>query len=279
MQLWEAFLGFWINNWNYVVMFFVVLIGGWFLVKALTKWIRAFLRKSPLDNVLGDFIASCARVALLLVYVIAIMSMLGIPTTSMVAVLSAFALALSLAMQNSLGNIASGILIATSETFSENDFVDIGGQSGTVKDITIFHTVLQTGDGKIITVPNSTVTSSAVINYSRMENRRVDITFSAAYGSDIDRVKEIILAVCQGHELILDDPAPFVRLSEHGASSLNFVCRAWCRNSDYWTVYHDLLEEVYKAFALAGIEIPYQQLDLRVKSTVDVSAKSSDRTA
>jgi small conductance mechanosensitive channel len=141
---------------------------------------------------------------------------------------------------------------------------DIGGSVGTVEKIHITCTKLRTGDNKVITIPNSTVTAANIINYSTKDTRRVDLTFSVAYGSDVEKVKSIILGVIAKHELVLADPAPMVRLKEHGDSSLYFVTRVWVKSADYWTVTFDLNEQVLQAFEAEGIEVPFPQMDVHV---------------
>ena len=142
--------------------------------------------------------------------------------------------------------------------------MDVGGTSGTVEHILITCTKLKTGDNKVVTIPNSTVTASTITNYSTKGTRRLDLTFSAAYGTDVALVKETILAVIARHDEIFKDPAPMVRLTEHGASSIDFVVRVWLKGGDYWSVNFDLKEEVYAAFNEKGIEIPFPQMDVHV---------------
>jgi small conductance mechanosensitive channel len=198
--------------------------------------------------------------------VIILLSMLGVDTTSLVAIFSVLTLAISLAVQGVISNLASGIMLVVTKPFEEGDFVDIGGNSGTVEQINITCTKLRTGDNKVITVPNGSITSATVINYSTKETRRVDLTFSVAYGSDVEKVKAIIMDVVTKHEKVLTDKAPLVRLTEHGASSLDFVTRVWVKSGDYWTVNFDILESVKTEFDKQGIKKPYNQLDVHVKN-------------
>jgi small conductance mechanosensitive channel len=167
-------------------------------------------------------------------------------------------------VQGVISSLASGIMLVVTKPFEEGDFVDIGGASGVVESIKITSTKLKTGDNKVIIIPNSTVTSSNITNYSTKETRRLDLTFSVAYGSDVEKVKEIILGVIAKHSEILDTPAPMVRLTEHGASSLDFVTRVWVKQADYWPVNFDLKEEVLAAFDAAGISVPFPQLDVHM---------------
>jgi small conductance mechanosensitive channel len=204
------------------------------------------------------------RAALSILYVIILLSMLGVDTTSLVAIFSVLTLAISLAVQGVISNLASGIMLVVTKPFEEGDFVDIGGDSGTVEHILITCTKLKTGDNKVVIIPNSNVTSSAVINYSAKETRRLDLSFSVAYGTDVERVKGVVLLVIARHGGILADPKPTVRLAEHGTSALQFVARVWVKQADYWDVNFDLQEEVLAAFSENGITVPFPQMDVHV---------------
>lgn len=264
-NLWNAIRNFFIENWVQITVFAAVLVFGYIAIK-IAVWIfgRMFRRTKLNNNAAGSFLLSVIKVFLYVIYLIALLALLGVPVTSMIAVLSAFALAVSLALQGTFSNFASGIVIISTKPFGEGDFVDIGGQAGTVKSVTIFNTHLVTPDNKAITLPNSTVVNADVINYSAYPTRRLDLTVSAAYGSDIEKVKAVIGGVLQKHEEILKDPAPTVRLAEHGASSLDFAVRVWVSGADYWNVNFALKEELYDAFNENEISIPFNQLDVHV---------------
>lgn len=263
-DLWDAVYGFILANFNKILIFAAVLILGYIAVKVIVRIFRRAMNKSRLKGAAGDFLTSLIRVVLLAIYLIALLALLGVPTTSIIALFSACALAVSLALQGTFSNVAAGLVIVATKPFEEGDFVDIGGTSGTVETITIFSTKLKTGDNKVIVIPNGTVSSSNITNYSTKPTRRLDLTFSVAYGSDVEKVKSIILGVIAKHDEILSDPAPMVRLTEHGASSLDFVTRVWVNQADYWSVNFDLKEEVLAALEGAGISIPFPQLDVHV---------------
>ena len=247
-----------------IVSFLLVLVLGAILARAIGNAFGKAMRRSRLRGAAGDFLTSIVRVALVSVYAIALLSMLGVPTTSIVAIFTAFSLALSLAVQGTVSNVASGIMLVLNKPFEEGDFVDIGNQTGTVEIITISCTKLKTPDNKVVVIPNSTVSGANIINYSTKETRRLDLTFSVAYGSDVEKVKRLILGVITKHGEILSDPAPMVRLAEHGASSLDFVARVWVKQADYWNVNFDLKEEVLAVFEANGISVPFQQMDVHV---------------
>lgn len=269
MPAWlQSIVDYFAINWVSILKFFIVLIFGYALIKIVVKVIKKSVHRSAkISNMVGDFLASIIKAALLVVYFIIILSLLGVPTDSFVALLTSLGLAISLAAQDSLSNFAGGFIVTTTRPFEEGDFVDIGGTSGVIREITITNTKLTTGDNKVIVIPNSTVSSSVITNYSRQDKRRVDWTFSVAYGSDIDKVKETILEVISSHPLVLKDEgkAPMSRLNAHGSSSLDFVARAWVNSADYWTVYFDVNEEIIRAFGKAGIEVPFSQLDVNIK--------------
>ncbi len=263
-DLWNSIYNFAVNNFRTIVMFVLLLIGGLIVLKIALSIFRKMINRSHLKGTAGNFLISLIKTALVILYVIILLSMLGVDTTSLVAIFSVLTLAISLAVQDVISNLASGIMLVVTKPFEEGDFVDIGGSSGTVEQIRITCTKLRTGDNKVITIPNSTVTGASITNYSTKDTRRVDLTFSVAYGSDVEKVKSIILGVIQKHELILTDPAPMVRLTEHGASSLDFVTRVWVNGGDYWTVNFDLKEQVLAALEGAGISIPFPQMDVHV---------------
>lgn len=263
-DLWNSIYNFAVNNFRTIVMFVLVLIGGLIVLKIALSIFRKMINRSHLKGTAGNFLISLIKTALVILYVIILLSMLGVDTTSLVAIFSVLTLAISLAVQDVISNLASGIMLVVTKPFEEGDFVDIGGSSGTVEQIRITCTKLRTGDNKVITIPNSTVTAASITNYSTKDTRRVDLTFSVAYGSDVEKVKSIILGVIGKHELILTDPAPMVRLTEHGASSLDFVTRVWVNSDDYWTVNFDLKEQVLAALEGAGISIPFPQMDVHV---------------
>lgn len=248
-----------------IIIFLAVLIFGLIAIKIITAIVRKMLSKTPkVSHVAGGFLTMVVKVVLILIYLIALLTLLGVPTTSLIAILSAFSLAASLALQGAMSNFAGGLIIVATKPFEEGDFVDIGGTSGVVKDITITNTHLTTGDNKVVVLPNSTVSSATITNYSTNPTRRVDFTFSVAYGTSIAKVKQVIAAVVESQPNVLLDKGVTIRLNEHAASSLNFVTRVWVNQADYWTTYFDLNERVLEAFVENGIEVPFNQLDVHM---------------
>ncbi len=218
-----------------------------------------------LDDSIGRFILSVLKILLYVVVVITAAGIVGIPATSFITVLASAGVAIGLALQGSLANIAGSIMILFFRPFKIGDFIEGNGVSGTVEDINLFYTIIKTPDNKTITCPNGALSNGNITNYSTKDTRRVDLTFSVSYDSDIDRVKGLIAAIIESEECVLKDPAPFVALSAHNESSIDFVARAWCKSEDYWTLHFNLLEKTKKAFDVAGIEIPYPQVDVHVK--------------
>ena len=263
-DLWASLYGFAINNFNTILLFVAVLFGGVLAIKIAMSICRKAINRSRLKGTAGNFLLSMIKAAIVALYLIILLSMLGVDTTSLVAIFSVLTLAISLAVQGVISNLASGITLIVTKPFEEGNFVDIDGSVGTVEKIYITCTKIKTGDNKVITIPNATITGSSITNYSVKDTRRVDLTFSVAYGSDVEKVKATILGVIAKHELVLTDPAPMVRLKELGDSSLNFVTRVWVKSADYWTVTFDLNEQVLAALEGAGFSIPFPQMDVHV---------------
>lgn len=254
------------NNWHGILKFVLVLILGAIAVKIAVSIIRKTLNspKSKLKGTAANFLTTLAKTALVCLYVIVLLSSLGVDTTSLVAIFSVLTLAVSLAVQGVISNLASGIMLVVTKPFEEGNFVEIDGTSGIVEHIGITCTRMRTGDNKVVIVPNANITDNTIVNYSTKETRRLDLTFGVGYDSDIEQVKAVILGVIAKHDNILRDPAPLVRLTNHGDSSLDFVVRVWVKQSDYWPVNFDLKEEVLAAFNEANISIPYPQMDVHM---------------
>lgn len=246
-----------------LVIFFV----GSKLIKYVKKWIKTSPKLDKVDMGVRSFLGSFMGITLYAILFISVAMVLGIPTTSFVTALASCGVAIGLALQGALGNLAGGIIILVFKPFKVGDFIETSSNSGTVTNITIMYTVLTTPDNKIITIPNGTLTNSVIQNYSQSQERRVDIVFTAGYECDIDKVKGILLDVANKHEKVLKTPAPFARLKNHGNNALEYVLRVWCKASDYWDVNFDLLENVKKEFDINGISIPYPQMDVHIDNS------------
>lgn len=246
-----------------IIAILVLIIGRIIIkwaVKLLTKSKFAEKNDKTVVTVLSHFITA----GLYIVLCITIIGILGVNTASVITVLASAGVAIGLALQGALSNIAGGIMILILRPFRVGDFCEIAGKSGTVTDVGIFYTTITTGDNKVVTIPNGTVMGDNITNYSVKDTRRVDLVFNVAYGTDIEKVKSILLEEAGKHPLTLKDPAPFARLTNHAESSIDFTLRVWAENKNYWQVNFDLLETINKRFAAEGIEIPFNQLDVHV---------------
>ena len=198
---------------------------------------------------------------------IVMIASLGFSTEGIIAALSSVMLAVALGLQNTLASLANGILLIFTKPFQAGDFVDIGGTCGTVKEVKLFCVKIVTGDNLTVVIPNNTVFGSTIINYSKMPLRRIDLVFPVAYGTDVKKVKELLLDYVAKDERVEKEPAPFCRLTEYGDSSLNITLRVWAPTSEYWNVRLDYLEGVLDLFEKNGIEVPYNTVDVRVVKT------------
>ena len=244
----------------------VLLIAGWMLINFLLKKLRKGKLFSKMEGTARNFIFGAANVLLKVILVLTIASYLGIPMASVVAVLGSVGLAVGLALQGSLANFAGGVMLLLFHPFREGDYVEANGQAGTVQSISILYTKLLTLDNKAVLIPNGALSNNTIVNFSAEDLRRVDLEFSVACDTDIERVKTVLLVLAEQHEKVLKDPAPFARLLKRGDSSIDFVLRAWTKKEDYWDVYFDLTENVKIAFDKIGIEVPYPHVDVNVKN-------------
>jgi small conductance mechanosensitive channel len=205
-------------------------------------------------------------VVLLVSAVVIVLSSLGLSVSSLVATLSVVGVAVSLAIQGFLSNVFGGLQIISNKPFHIGDFVDAGGESGTVREVGLFYTKLYTPDKKLVQIPNSTIANSNITNYSSAKNRRVDITVSASYDCDVEKVKSVLLAMLMEHPLTLkdEDIAPAVHVSAYNANDISYVARAWCANGDYWSVYFDIMDNVKTTFEENGIEMSYPHVNVHM---------------
>lgn len=249
---------------NMILHAIILLVVCLVIIKILMKIVTRFLEKSKLERSLHTFIRTAIKVILLFLTVLIVAQALGINVTSLIALLSVFGLAVSLAVQNSMSNVAGGIQVLGSKPFVVGDYVEAGGVAGTVADVGIFYTKICTVDNKMIQVPNSQIANEKIINYTAEKERRVDLTFTTSYDAPMESVKKTIEEVMGSHSLVQVTPEPFVRVSNYGDSSIEYTVRAWCATEDYWTVYFDLMEQVKVAFDKAGIEMTYPHMNVHV---------------
>lgn len=241
-----------------LVLAALVLIIGMMIAGMIRGTIRKMAHQSEsLDDTLGSFFASIAYWAVMAMVIIAVLGRFGVETTSLVAALGAATLAIGLALQGTLSNLAAGVMIIFFRPYKLGDFVEAAGQAGSVKDITLFTTVLATGDNKKIIIPNGAAWGDVITNYSANSTRRVDFTFSIDYSDDISKAQDIICETLAADARVHKNPEVFTGVIAHGGSSVDIVTRAWCDSSDYWGVYFDAMKNVKEAFDAKGISIPY----------------------
>ncbi|MEE9442221.1 MAG: mechanosensitive ion channel domain-containing protein [candidate division Zixibacteria bacterium] len=241
-----------------------ILIFGRMVVGIISGTIGRIMTKSKMDETLSKFLRSVIRISLMTVVVIMALGNIGIQTTSFIAIMAAAGLAIGLAFQNSLSNLASGILIIIFRPFKSGDYIEAGGSAGTVEEITIFTTVLKSPDNKKVIIPNSSITGGNIVNSSAKEMRRIDMVFGIGYDDDIRQAKSLLEEIIKADSRILDDPAPLIAVSELADSSVNFAVRPWVKTADYWNVYYDITEKVKLTFDEKGISIPYPQQDVHM---------------
>ena len=254
-----------INSWivNIVTALVIVLVGR-IVVKWVIRLLESVMKRAKIDGILIKFFASVLNAVLLLFVFIAALDRLGVDTTSLVALLGAAGLAVGLALQGSLQNFAAGVMMIVFRPFTEGDFIEAGGVTGTVKSISIFNTIMTTGDNRQIIVPNGQIYDDAITNYSACATRRIDLVFGIGYDDDMLKAKNIMVDILTNHESVLADPAPKVVVAELADSSVNFNVRPWVNREDYWTVRPELIEQIKLAFDANGISIPYPQMDVHL---------------
>ena len=248
-----------------VITAIIIYIIGKIISSILIKFIDKAMGRSRIDETAQGFLKSLLKIVFTAFVIVITLSTLGIPMTSIVTAIGAAGVAVALALQNSLSNVAGGFLILMNKPFSKGDYISTNGIEGTVEDISILSTKLLTIDNKVIFIPNSMVSGSTLINFSKEEKRRVDLIFSISYDQDMNEAMKVIRAVIAEHKLIFTDDAPFVRVSALSASSVDITVRVWTKTADYWTVYFDLIEQIKTAFDQNGIEIPYSKLDVNIR--------------
>jgi small conductance mechanosensitive channel len=241
----------------------IFFIGRW-VVKQVIKLLERVLRKAKVEDMLVNFISSIASVALLLFVIVASLNQIGVDTTSLIALLGAAGLAIGLSLQDSLKNFAAGVMLVIFKPFREGDFVEAAGVAGVVEHIQIFNTIMRTGDNREVIIPNGSIYSGVITNYSARDTRRVDMVFGIGYDDDLRKAKEILNDIIAADERILKDPAPVVAVSELADSSVNFVVRPWVNSADYWAVLWDTTETVKLRFDEEGISIPFPQMDVHL---------------
>ncbi len=250
-----------------VLIALIILLVSFRIINALSKKIGSKLVDSNhLDQTLTKALCNIAKIALKILVVVCLVGYLGIETSGISAVIASLGVCVGLAVNGTLSNLAGGAMILITRPFKVGDYIEAQGQEGVVEDILICTTKILTIDNKVVYLPNSSLSTGTIVNYSEQELRRVDYDFSVA-GNDPTKVCNLLLDICAKEELVLDDPAPFARVSDYGAGNgVKVTLRAWCKSADYWDAYFALLETAQKVFEAEGIVIPFNQLDVHIKN-------------
>lgn len=260
---WNGVKNFFTDNvWN-IALFFVVLVFGFAAVRLIVKVLRRVLEKSRTEKIAQQFIITVAKVLLYLVLVLALLSIIGVQITGIVTALSALLLAVGMALESNIANLANGIVIVATKMFKKGDYISVDGMDGSITDINFLFTTLTTPDNKRITIPNSSIVNGSVVNAGANPKRRVEFTFSVAYESDVELVRKTVTDVMKSNGCVYLDPEPFCRIKTLGDSSINFFCHCWCDTEDYWDVYYYVTENVYNEFKRNNITVPYRQVEVR----------------
>ena len=259
-QILDKLLNWGIDAGKSIIGAILIYVIGRFVIKQLNRLVCKFLSKRKLYISVQTFCRSLMNLLLNLVLVFAIISKLGVETTSLAALLASAGVAIGMALSGNLSNFAGGLIILVFKPFKVGDYIDGNNVSGTVKEIQIFHTILSTVDNRIIYVPNGSLSSNAIVNYSKQDMRRAEWTFGVEYGEDFEKVKAVLERIIAADARILKDPAPFIGLGALSASSVDIKVRAWAKTDDYWGVYFDMNRVVYETFNKEGIGFPFPQL-------------------
>ncbi len=245
-----------------IVAAIAIIVVGMIVARIISNAVNRVMRARHIDATVADFLSALVRYGVIAFTLIAALGRVGVQTASVIAVLGAAGLAIGLALQGSLSNLAAGVLLVT---FRSGEYVDLGGVAGTVLQVQIFSTTLRSADGRMVVIPNGKIIANNIINFSREPVRRNEFIIGVAYDSDIDKVKQLLTNIIESDDRILKDREMTVRLNELGASSINFVVRGWSNSSDLQSVYWDVLERVKRDFDANGISFPYPQMDVNFK--------------
>lgn len=246
----------------------IILIVGILISRAIAKLAGKAVSRSNVDGAAKSFLVSLIKIILYIAVIIMALSALNVPMSSIITILGAAGLAISLALQSCLSNLSGGFILLFTKPFTTGDVIEVEDSVGTVKDIGIFYTKIATFDGKSVFIPNGKVTDAKIVNYTETPARRVDLKFDISYDSDYEKAREVILGIISEDKLILSEPAPIVRMSSHNSSSVSLDVLVWVSNGDYLTEKYTMTEAVKAAFERSGIEIPFDQLDIHVKDRI-----------
>lgn len=254
------------EGWVFVINLFCVIVGGIIGTLIIVKFLRKVLKKwKDIDSAIINFIVNSVRVACVMVLTAIVLQMFGVSMTAIVAVLGTAGAAIALALRDSLANIAGGVMIIVTHPFEQGDIVKIGEHRGIIEHIDLFLTTMKTTDYQTVTIPNSIINTSVVYNETNRDTRRVDCLYPIAYDADVKKAKEILHDICDKSDLILNEPTPWIGISDYADSGLILECLFYCRQGDQWTSRYYMNEAVNETFRNEGIEIPYPHMDVKMK--------------
>ena len=261
----EGIVNFFKTQGVFLLRGLLVLVVGFFLVHWIIKLLERNQKYIKIEPTLKGFLENLIRIVLYIIVILTAANIMGVPMTSVITLVASAGVAVSMAVQGALSNLVGGLMLLMLKPIQVDEFVKVGDLEGTVKRIGAFYTELAMPDNRFISVPNGTLTNTAIINFTRLGRRRLDVNFSVSYTADIARVKQVLMEVVSRRPDILQDPAPAVKLIECGDSALKFVIRVWTLNADYWDINFFLVEEGKLALDRAGIAIPYPQMDVHLR--------------
>lgn len=245
-----------------VVTACVILLVGMVAYEIIMMVVSKTVRRTRLEKTVANYLINCVKALLMVTLAVIFLSALGVSVVSLVALLSAAAAAVALALQDSLSNLAAGILIIVNKPFAAGDYIEAASVTGVVDEIHLFNCRLHTLDNKYVVIPNNSLIGGVITNYSYADSRRVDLKVGISYAGDIDKTRAVLLQIAADKPEVLANPAPFVGVAEHGDSAVMLDFRVWCATENYWPVFYYLQEEVLRRFAAENIEIPYPQMDV-----------------
>lgn len=274
--IWQSIKDFFTGNYLNIIKFFSILVIGIIVIKILISVFKKVFEKTKMENMAQKFILTIIKFLLWLILILSLLSVVGVEVSGIITAFSALVLAVGMALQSNIANLANGIVIISMKMFRKGDYLSVNGVEGSVTEINFLFTTLTTPDNKKITLPNSAIVGNAVTNYGANPKRRVQFTFSVAYESDVELVKKTVTDVMASCGKVYLDPAPFCKLKELGASSIDFFSYCWCDSSDYWDVYYYVMENVFNEFKRNGVSIPFNQLEIRERKDQPVMPVIND---
>jgi len=272
-DLWTQIIKWCTSTGLRIIIAIILLIICFKIINFICRRLFKVMKNRDVDITLCKVGSTTLKYLLKLLVVVSLITYVGIETASISALVAAFGVALGLALQGALANLAGGIIIIVTRPFVIGDYIVSTGEEGTVEDIKLFYTYIRTVDNCLVFIPNGTLANGVIVNKSVKPTRRVDIIMSVAYSTNIELAKNVLLKTCKKNRLVLKDPAPEIHTCCYASSSIDLTVRSWCNNADYWTVYWDLMEDLKKALDSKGIEIPFTQVDLNVNAPIDLNVK------